>query len=122
MIEKSLSNLFGIVTAEAGRNRVFAQNLEDAIIKLGADLGKQRELEETARAFNPFVVYKTGGPEALAEALKPLPLKVLKLTVERHNIDPTGALPVRSRKPERSAAIMAAAEKRASRDSRLFEY
>lgn len=122
MIDKALKNLFGVVAEEAGANRAFGRKLEDALIKFGADLHKQREIEEQIESFSPFVEFKQLGADGLTGTLKNRSVAALKQIVARHNVDPAGALGGRPSRADLVTAIVNAAEKRAKRDARLFEY
>jgi hypothetical protein len=48
--------------------------------------------------------------------------KELKILVAKHNLDPAGALKGKSGKKPYAEHIAAAAQKRAERDAKLFEY
>ncbi|ACT59534.1 hypothetical protein [Hirschia baltica] len=122
MIEKSLKSLFGIVADEAARNRAFARKLEDEILKQAKDVTKARELEEQVTGFNPNVVFKEAGAEGLKFALKNRSIAALKKIVERHNIDPSNQLGSRPTRGKIVEIILIAADKRAKRDAKLFEY
>ncbi len=122
MIEKSLNQLFSVVSEEAGRNRQFADNLETAVLKMAESLGKSREIDQQVREFNPFLTFKEGGAEAIELALKNRSQAVLRQMVLRHNADPSGTLGARPRKQDLITALVSLAENRAKRDARLFEY
>ena len=122
MIEKTLKSLMAIVAEEAASNRVFARKLEDELIKQARDLTKARELEEQLSGFNPNVVYKESGQEGLKQALKNRSVAALKRIVARHNLDPSNQLGGRPTRVKIVEIILIAAEKRAKRDAKLFDY
>lgn len=122
MIEKSLNQLFAVVSAEAGRNRQFADRLEDAVLSMADSLSKSREIDEQVRQFNPFQVFNQEGATGIEAALKNRSYIVLRQMVERHNADPSGQLGSKPRKSDLIASLVAVAEKRAARDARLFQY
>lgn len=122
MIDKALKSVFSVVAEEAANNRTFAKNIEDALIKYGQDLARKRELEEQVERFNPYVEFKSAGVTGLETALKNRSVAALKQIVQRHNVDPANTLGPRPARAKLVAAIVAAAEKRAARDAKLFEY
>lgn len=122
MIEKTLKSLMAIIAEEAGSNRAFGRKIEDEILRQAQDLAKARELEEQISGFNPNVVFKEDGADGLRAALKNRSVSALKQIVERHNIDPSKQLSGRASRTKIVEAIINAAEKRAKRDAKLFDY
>ena len=122
MIDKALKSVFSVVAEEAASNRAFARNIEDVMIKYGQDLARKRELEEQVQRFNPFVEFKSAGADGLEAALKNRSVAALRQIVDRHNVDPANTLGPRPARAKLVSAIVAAAEKRAARDAKLFEY
>ncbi|WP_018996241.1 hypothetical protein [Hirschia maritima] len=122
MMEKTLKSLMAIVAEEVGNNRVFARKLEDELIKQANDLTKARELEEQISGFNPNVVFKESGEDGLKQALKNRSVAALKQIVARHNLDPSNQLGGRVTRGKIVEIILIAAEKRAKRDAKLFDY
>jgi hypothetical protein len=122
MIEKALGGVFKIVTEEAASNRAFAAKLEGALAKFAEDFVEARKTEAAVENFHPFIAFGKDGPEAFRKRLNGFSAPELRLVVKQHGLDPAGALPAKAAKKALVEHVFAAAEKRAARDAKLFEY
>ena len=122
MIEKALSGLFKTISEEAEANPAFARRLETSLAKFAEDYVEARRAEHRVGDFHPHIEYKKAGAEALRARLAKFDAKELKLVIEKHNLDPSGALKAKTSKKALAEHVLSAAQKRAERDARLFEY
>jgi hypothetical protein len=121
MIERTLAGLFKVVTDEAAQNPAFAQKLEDALARFADDYAERRRAEREVGDFHPFIEFRKGA-DAFRDRLASFGAGELRLIVERHNLDPARTLKPKASKKALADHIFAAAEKRAARDAKLFEY
>lgn len=122
MIEKALGGVFKVVTAEAAANPAFARKIEVALAKFAETYVERRKAEGAVVNFHPFIAYRKETPEQFRKQLARFSAAELKLVVEKHHLDPSGVLKPRATKKALVEHIAAAAEKRAARDEKLFEY
>ncbi|MDZ4760194.1 MAG: hypothetical protein SGJ21_03885 [Alphaproteobacteria bacterium] len=123
MIEKALSSLFRVIQEEAASNPAFGRRLEDALGSFAEEYGETRRTERRVAGFHPFVEFKTDAPEEFRGRLMKFEPAELRMVMTKHNLDPTGSL--RARRTSKKALvdhILAAAQKRAERDAKMFEY
>jgi hypothetical protein len=121
MIDKALSNMFKVVTEEAVNNPAFGKKLEDALAKFGQDLAERRLAERSVEGFHPHIEYKKSPAEFEARLAK-FDAKELRVVIDKHGLDPANTLKGKGTKKVLAAHILAAAQKRAERDAKLFEY
>ena len=76
---------------------------------------------EQSAQFNPVGLYKRGGEDALASALKERELPALRALVIEHNLDPSGETEGLDR-DALAAHVIAQAKRRAERDDKMFDY
>lgn len=122
MIEKALAGVFKTVTEEASANPAFARRLEASLAKFAEDYVETRRAEHRLGDFHPHIEYKKAGADALRARLSRFDAKELKMVIEKYNLDPSGELKAKSSKKALAEHVLAAAQKRAERDARLFEY
>ncbi len=122
MIEKALGGVFKVVTEEAAANPAFAQRIEGALGKFAESYVEKRRVESEIADFHPFIEFKKDTPEAFRKRLAGFGVAELRLVVAKHNLDPSSALKARAAKKVLVEHIAKAAEKRAERDAKLFEY
>ena len=122
MIEKMLAGVFKVVTDEAAANPDFARKLEVSLAKFADEYIEGRDAERRIADFHPFIEFRKSTPEEFRVRLMALDAKELKLVIEKHRLDPAGALKGRGAKKALVDHIFAAAQKRTERDSKLFEY
>jgi hypothetical protein len=122
MIEKTLSGLFKVVAEEAESNKAFAARLEGSLAKFAEDYVARAAAEGQVADFHPFIEFKKGTPDEFRARLAKFDVRALKLIVKNHGLDPAGALPAKAAKKVVAEFIATAAEKRAARDAKLFEY
>ncbi|MEM6626909.1 MAG: hypothetical protein AAF719_09425 [Pseudomonadota bacterium] len=121
-MEKALKKLFAVITEEAASNVAFSRKLEDAMGAFAETYQKDRKIEREIEGFNPLVALKALGAESFHKRVGGMSAPALKLLIQKHNLDPSGALQGRASKAKLVDAIVGAAEKRAARDAKLFEY
>ena len=121
MIDRTLSNVFKVVTDEAAANPAFSKKIEDVLAKFGQELVEKRMAERNIEGFHPLVEYKKNPVEFEARLAK-FDAKELRALVDRHHLDPANALKGKGTKKTLAAHVLEAARKRAERDARLFEY
>jgi len=121
MIDRTLSNVFKVVTDEAAANPAFSKKIEDALAKFGQELVEKRMAERNIEGFHPLVEYKKNPVEFEARLAK-FDAKELRALVDRHHLDPANALKGKGTKKTLAAHVLEAARKRAERDAKLFEY
>lgn len=122
MIDKTLSGLFRVVTEEAAHNPAFAQKLEDALGEFAEAWVEKRKAEREVADFHPFIEFRKSSAETFRARLDAFGPAELRLIVEKHHLDPARTLKPRASKKALADLICAAAEKRAVRDAKLFEY
>jgi hypothetical protein len=122
MIERALRRLFEVVADEAATNAAFARKLEDTLGPFAERYVENRRIEREIDGFHPFVEYRKGTPEAFVARLNRFSPQALKAIIDFHQLDKTGEITGQSSKRRMVAAVVAAAEKRAARDQKLFEY
>lgn len=122
MIEKALGGVFKVVTAEAAANPAFARRLEDALGKFAEDYVERRKAESAVANFHPFIAFRNESPEGFRKQVGKFSAPELRLVVAKHHLDPSGVLKARATKKALVEHIVTAAEKRAARDAKLFEY
>ncbi len=122
MIDKALSGLFRVVTEEAAQNPAFAQKLEDALGEFAEGYVERHKVERQVADFHPFIEFRKMTPEAFRSRLEAFGGAELRLIVEKHHLDPAKTLKAKAAKKALVDLICAAAEKRAVRDAKLFEY
>lgn len=122
MIEKTLAGLFKVVADEAESNKVFAAKLEGSLAKFAEDYVAKAAAERSVGDFHPFIEFRKGTPEEFRARLAKFGAPELRLIVKNHGLDPAGALPAKATKKAVAEFIAVAAEKRAARDAKLFEY
>jgi hypothetical protein len=122
MIDKTLSGLFRVVTEEAAHNPAFAQKLEDALGEFSEAWVERRKAERSVADFHPFIEFRKDTPEAFRRRLDGFGPGELRLIVEKHGLDPARTLKPKAAKKAVVELIFTAAEKRAARDAKLFEY
>jgi len=122
MIEKTLAGLFKVVADEAESNKAFAAKLEGSLAKFAEDYVAKAAAEVQVADFHPFIEFKKSTPEEYRARLGKFDIRALRLIVKNHGLDPAGALPAKAAKKAVAEFIALAAEKRAARDAKLFEY
>ena len=122
MIEKMLAGVFKVVTDEAAANPEFARKLEVSLAKFADEYIEGRDAELRIADFHPFIAFRKATPEAFRARLMALDAKALKLVIDKHRLDPAGALKGRGSKKALVEHIFVAAKKRTERDAKLFEY
>ena len=122
MIDKTLAGLFRVVTEEAAQNPAFAQKLEDALGGFAEAFVERRKAERQVADFHPFIEFRKTTPEAFRARLEGFGVAELRLIVERHHLDPAKTLKPKAAKKAIVELICTAAQKRAIRDAKLFEY
>ncbi len=122
MIDKALAGLFKVVTDEAAANPAFAQRLEDSLYRFSQDLVATRAAVDRVAGFHPYIEFGKLGVDAFRGRLGEFDARELKLVVDRHHLDPAQTLKPKAAKKALIEHIVAAAEKRAARDAKLFEY
>lgn len=122
MIDKTLAGLFRVVTEEAAQNPAFAQKLEDALGGFAEAFVERRKAERQVADFHPFIEFRKATPEAFRARLEGFGVAELRLIVEKHHLDPAKTLKPKAAKKVIVELISAAAQKRAVRDAKLFEY
>jgi hypothetical protein len=113
--------MFKVVTEEAANNPAFGKRLEDALAKFGQELAERRIAERSVEGFHPHIAYKKN-PQEFASRLEKFDAKELRVVIDRHGLDPAATLKGKAAKKVLAAHILAAAQKRAERDAKLFEY
>jgi len=121
MIDRTLSNVFKVVTDEAAANPAFSKKIEDVLAKFGQELVEKRMAERNIEGFHPLVEYKKNPVEFEARLAK-FDAKELRALVDRHHLDPANALKGKGTKKTLAAHVLEAARRRAERDAKLFEY
>ena len=122
MIDKALGDVFKVVTAEAAANPAFARRIEDALGKFAEKYVEKRRVESAVENFHPFIAFRNATPEAFRKQLATFSAPELRMVVAKHHLDPATVLKPRATKKVLVEHIAVAAEKRAARDSKLFEY
>jgi hypothetical protein len=122
MIEKALAGVFKVVTEEAGANPAFARKLEQALAKFAEDFVEKQNAENRVGDFHPFIEFRKGTPAEFEARLLKFDASDLRLIVDKHHLDPAAVLKPRASKKILTAHILNAAQKRAERDAKLFEY
>jgi len=122
MIDKTLAGLFRVVTEEAAQNPAFAQKLEDALGGFAEAWIERRKSESQVADFHPFIEFRKSDAESFRKRLDGFGAPELRLIIEKHHLDPATSLKPRAAKKALVEHIFTAAEKRAARDARLFEY
>jgi hypothetical protein len=122
MIEKTLSGLFKVVSEEAATNAAFASKLEGSLAKFAEDFQASRRVEAAVGDFHPFIEFKKGTPEEFKARLAKFGAPELRLIVKNHGLDAAGELPAKAAKKALVEHVFTAAQKRAERDRKLFEY
>lgn len=122
MIDKALAGLFKVVSDEAASNPAFARKLEEALGKFAEDYVSTQQARRRIGDFHPFIEYRKGTPEAFRARLAKFDAKDLKLIVDKHRLDPAGALKSKTSKKALVEHVFLAAQKRTERDAKLFEY
>jgi hypothetical protein len=144
-LNRTLGRLFDEIRREAKRNPAFADRLDavlrahesardvpDAVLEEVAsdDPGPPAssrfasgvsELEARGPEVNPVALYIRDGAEALRIALAALADDALAALVEEHHLDPAGAAAGMTGH-DLIEHIVAQAEKRVTRDRKLFDY
>lgn len=121
MIDKALSNMFKVVTEEAVNNPAFGKKLEESLAKFGQELAERRLAERSVEGFHPHIEFKKGAAEFEARLAK-FDARELRVLIERHGLDPANTLKGKGTRKVLAAHVLAAVQKRAERDARLFEY
>ncbi|MBI1358796.1 MAG: hypothetical protein GC155_00765 [Alphaproteobacteria bacterium] len=122
MIDKALSGLFKVVTEEAAANPTFARRLEDSLAKFAEDHAAARRAGARIADFHPHIEYPKATPEAFRKRLGGFDATELRMIVAKHRLDPAGTLKPRASKKVLVEHVFNAAQKRAERDAKLFEY
>ena len=122
MIDKALGSLFKVVTEEAAANPAFAQRLEDSLAKFAEDHVAARRAGARIGDFHPFIEFRKGTPEDFRKRLGGFDATELRMIVGKHHLDPAGVLKPRASRKALVEHLFAAAQKRAERDAKLFEY
>lgn len=122
MIDRALTGLFKVVSEEAATNPGFAKRMEDALGKFAEEYVEARRAEHRLGDFHPFIEFNKHGAEAFRARLAKFDATELRLIVEKHNLDPAQMLKSKASKKALAEHVFAAAEKRAARDAKLFEY
>ncbi len=121
MIDKALSSMFKVVTEEAANNPAFGKKLEESLAKFGQDLAERRLAERSIEGFHPHIEYKKSAAEFGARLAK-FDATELRVLIERHGLDPANTLKGKGARKVLAAHVLAAVQKRAERDAKLFEY
>lgn len=136
-LNRTLGRLFDEIRREAKRNPAFADRL-DAVLRahdsardVPAEVLEEmaRDDEDSAPAtadaraveLNPVALYTRDGADALRIALAALADDALAALVEEHHLDPAGAAAGMTGH-DLIEHIVAQAEKRVTRDRKLFDY
>lgn len=122
MIEKALAGIFKIVTEEAASNPAFSKRLEDSLAKFAKDHAERRHAETRIGDFHPLLEFRKTSPVDFEARLMKFDAQELRLIVEKHHLDPANTLKGKGAKKALVAHILSAAQKRAERDAKLFEY
>ncbi len=122
MIDKALGGVFKVVTAEAAANPAFARRIEDALGKFAEEYVERRRMESAVGKFHPFIAFRNASPEEFRKQLADFSAGELRLIIAKHHLDPSASLKARASKKTLVEHITTAAEKRAARDEKLFEY
>jgi hypothetical protein len=121
MIDKALASLFKVVTDEATNNPAFGRRLEDALAKFGQDLAERRLAERSVEGFHPHIEYKKS-PQEFEARIGKFDAKELRVLISKHGLDPANILKGKGTRKALAAHVLAAVQKRAERDAKLFEY
>jgi len=122
MIDKVLANIFRIVTEEAANNPAFGKRLEETLAKFAKDHAERRLAENRVGEFHPLLEYRKTSPTDFEARLMKFDAQELRIIVQKHHLDPANTLKGKGAKKVLVAHIFAAAQKRAERDAKLFEY
>lgn len=122
MIEKALAGVFKVVTEEAAANPTFGKRMEEALAKFAVDYVDRRRAERRIGEFHPLVEFRKGTPEEFEARLAAFDATELRIVIQKHHLDPAHTLKGKASKKTLAAHILAAARKRAERDTKLFEY
>ena len=121
-MERGLNSLFAVISAEAGRNPAFAAQIQEAVLELSDKVGRANLIDLQVRRINPFALFKVGGRDGMITSLNKEKVSVLREVVKRHSADTDCRLGPKSKKQDVIEVLVAFAERRAERDSRLFAY
>ena len=122
MIDKALGGVFKVVTTEAAENPAFARRIEDVLGKFAEEYVEKRRIESAVENFHPFIAFRKATREEFRKQLAGFSAPELRMVVAKHHLDPAAVLKARAPKKALVEHIAAAAEKRAARDEKLFEY
>jgi hypothetical protein len=122
MIERALANIFKVVTEEAASNPAFGKRLEESLAKFARDHADRRLAENRVGDFHPLLEFRKTSPAEFEARLMKFDAQELRIIVEKHHLDPAQSLKGKTSKKILVAHILAAAQKRAERDAKLFEY
>lgn len=136
-LNKKLRRFFHEVRREARRNAAFSARLENALDAMRPDDLVEDDADETADLIvpepdeagaddlpldvNPVAIVRRDGADALREALCDIPETALRGLIAEHNLDPAGETG-RLARDALVGHIVRSAEKRISRDRKLFDY
>ncbi|MBI1339662.1 hypothetical protein GC169_05550 [bacterium] len=121
MIDKAIASLLKVISAEASANPAFARKMEEALDTFAHDYVERRRDERVLSGFNPFVEFKKS-PQDFDQRLSRFDRNQLALIIEKHGIDPARSVNSRTSKKKLAEMVAAAAEKRAARDAKVFDY
>ncbi|MBU6319621.1 MAG: hypothetical protein KGS00_08200 [Alphaproteobacteria bacterium] len=122
MMDRALSSLFKVIEDEAGANAAFAARLEASLSRFAEDHVQKRRAEDRVGDFHPLIEYRKSPLADFLVRLDGFSQVELRLIIERHHLDPSGALKARASKKALTDFILTASKARAERDARLFEY
>jgi uncharacterized protein (DUF1778 family) len=122
MMDRALSSLFKVIEDEAGANAAFAARLEASLSRFAEDHVQKRRAEDRVGDFHPLIEFRKSSLADFLARLDGFSQVELRLIIERHHLDPSGALKARASKKVLTEFILSAARARAERDARLFEY
>ena len=107
---------------EAAANPGFAKKLEDSLSKFAEGHVEAKRAQHRVGDFHPFIELKKLGADDFRARLAQFDAKELKVVIEKYNLDPAGSLKGKAAKKALAEHVFAAAQKRAERDAKLFEY
>jgi len=122
MIVKALNQLFRVVADEASVNPAFAAKLEASLSAFAETHVRRSAAEARVGEFHPIVHFRKTGEETFVKDISRYSADELRLIIQRHNLDPTGALQRRASRKAIVSHIAQSVRKRVERDGRLFEY
>ena len=122
MIVSALNRLFRVVADEASVNPAFAAKLEASLSVFAETHVRKAAAEARVGDFHPIVHFRKTGEQAFLRDISRYSAEELRLMIQRHNLDPTGALKRRASRKALVSHIAQSVRKRVERDGRLFDY